>query len=274
MPRSPTTDGPALSPAGPAEGAARASAADDAEPSSAYKMICRIDYPLSYALIDNLGSFAESFHKDTAQPPFTKAHTNIDLASHTITGFLEVDDAKGNVTLGVSSLVAVLERPRGFALATIHDHPVFPTLDALVGRLATKGVSAFNRIGFRVWVIVTRSGLTFAGFRDRLAARLSGLDSAISRHFGPTDDLALIVESHDETGLKLRTAFGPYQADEYRKYFQTDPGVEEGIIFDIDYYQGSTSLPMVRVADFVRRARKTIQAVATSIDRSIGRDMQ
>jgi hypothetical protein len=232
-----------------------------------YKTICRLDYSPAFHLIDNLGKFAEFFHQETSKPPFSKAYTDVNLVGHSITGTVAIGEDRARINLALNSLDALAEHKVGFNIEKINDHPVFPVLEKLIAELERAGVTAFLRIGLRVWIVVERDEFSSENLLNFSTGLLKPVESVTVKNFGPTYDVGFIIESKSHQGSFLRTIFGPYDASEKErtKYFSLNQEIGQGLILDVDFWQQKLEVPKFSMTEYTKSAKISIINVVSGI---------
>jgi hypothetical protein len=163
-----------------------------------------------------------------------------------------------------------LHSRQGSELASLARHQGIALADDVISQLSEGGLSKFDRLGFRNWVLIADSKYTFKRLLDYFVRKNKGLDSAISSClFSPTEDVGLVLESKNADNINLRVHTGPFQKSEAEKYFPFSSPIEEGLIIDIDLYEFKIDVPGFKMQSFVKDCQKTANSIAEQIDKRI-----
>lgn len=198
-----------------------------------YRTICRVDYKVSFAEMDNLGKHTQFFYERTTSAPFADVQCSLDVPMHVTRGHGKVDGRPFKFNFGPKNIDFTIEYPEGLDVDRVGKTPLFDLMAELVPKLAPK--HQFERIGIRSFVIATAPTLKFRPVLDLLLDRLGSLREPFVRGFTPKD-IGCVIELDDRQGRHGRGLFGPYQNKEWAKHFEQEPKVnpDEGLIFDID----------------------------------------
>lgn len=240
----------------------------------AYKTISRLDFPLSFALVDNLGKFAEVLHEESSKPPMVRKSTNLNLPKHIVNCTASVGEDEFEFNLGLGSLDFLVEYKGGKDFAQTSKHPVVALADLLVRRLEEAKVQRIERIGFRNWILVEHEKFTFEALREVLIKRLPLLRAAVAATFPQVEDVAAIVEAATEDSQNVRVITGPYRAAESEKYFSSDPAVTEALIVDIDVWQRKLEMPRLSLMSLISAQQKMSQRVVEQLVQSLREELR
>lgn len=240
--------------------------------SKVYKTIFRLDYPISFKIIDNLGEYAEFLHSDSLQKaPFVDGKTNIDLTSHRISSTGSVDKDMFSFTLSITSLDAIIEHGVGVDVGSLSKHPVFDLANKLLPRLEKENdVMRFERIGLRTWSIIENDNFKFDRIRDYLLSKLTKFNNAIKPNFNSSEDIGIVLESKSDAGIAVRISFGPYQIAEQSKYFSLKhDSIKEGLIFDIDIWETKKEIKGLKFIELTKHYQKKMDSIIEKIKENL-----
>jgi hypothetical protein len=238
----------------------------------AFKTIFRLDYPLSYALVDELGQYTQMVRDHAAKPTFSKSRTNLNLVEHSLvtTGKCKNEDDVFKFTLSLQSLNAVIEHSKGAPLLELHSHPVVKLSDELASQLK---FNKFERIGFRTWIIIQDRNYKFdqlkTYFMDNFGRTLS---TEIKKNFDVAEDIAVVFESQNSSSKdRTRILMGPYRREEEGRYFSIALGeeIDQGLIIDIDVWQEKYEVPEIHMSRLSKHYFDTMASTVKLIHNKI-----
>lgn len=244
-----------------------------------FKTIYRLDYDLSYGLLDFLGQFSQILKTKMYSKPFLESNTGLDLINHAFsaTGKLEGDDVV-RVTLSLTTLNAVIEHGQGRELSSLHSHPGIELIDPILekfgefDKIGEQNIIKYNRIGFRTFIIFSED-LEFDVIKNYISGITNPICTPLLSNFESIDDLALTYETkQNKNDHRCTVTLGPYKMGQAKKYFSIEPNVQEGLLLDIDVYQNNVEAPFGKTSTFSRMSKyyfDTINELARSINENL-----
>lgn len=230
-----------------------------------YKTIFRLDYDLSFRLLDYFGQFTETVHKETSTAPFSETHTELNLSQHSFSTTAKCGNDAFKFNLSLKTLNAVIEHPQGIDVGSLHSHPAIKLADVVLKEFDEATLKKMQRVGFRTWLIYQDEHFKFDKIRDHLLKRNDPISQSIKKHFETPEDFCAIFECARNESDKCRINLGPYKKEEMGKYFSLPVGIKEGFMIDIDIWQNNCELPEFSV---VKNSRHYFQSIT-----EIGKDL-
>ncbi len=230
-----------------------------------YKTIFRIDYPLSYSILDNLGNNLEFIHIKTKESPFTDATSDFNIAQHRILHRAKINNDSFQIHLSINNLVTSIEYNKGYDINLLAKHPVFELTQQVIEKLDIKTFPHYNRIGLRNWVLIEHNSLIFESILNFMSQSNLCFDEVIKNNFANTNDIAIIFESKNEDNIYLRVILGPYQKNERIKYFTFEPSVNEGLILDVDIWEENISIPGFNLLELTKKYQSILFSLCQNI---------
>lgn len=227
-----------------------------------YRAIFRIDYPLSYNIMDKLGAQLDFIQQKVVPMKFDATKFDIDPLKHSISFSGQIDKNRYNIRLSLNVLEGTLDFPEGTEIRRISANPLFGLLDQIIENLAIKE-GTYNRIGFRIFVLEINEKFNFENILKLFKEKLKLFETPITQNFAPVNDAGIVLETLNDDSDNIRVSVGPYQADEKGKYFIFDPQIEEALIFDIDVYQKKIKIPGFKLSEFIKEKEKAVENIVT-----------
>jgi hypothetical protein len=221
-----------------------------------FKSIYRLDFPLSFALIDNLGKYAEILHEKTGAVPFERQNTNVNLVEHRVASQVVVGKDVARFNLSLNSFDFVVEYRDGLSLGNAHKHPTVELATELARNLQAAPTNKIQRLGIRHWILIQDPKFTYTHLRNALVSQLELVKRAVEASFPTVEDVAATFEASAKDGTQARTSLGPYREAERERYFSLPNEIEEALIVDIDVWQAKLEIPAL-----------SLEAVAKSYER-------
>lgn len=221
-----------------------------------YKAIFRLDYPISYGIVDHLGEYLEFISNKTDQKPFSESKGTLDMIAHSIVNSCKIGNDVFTLNLSIKAFDAVIEFQNGIDFQKLAKCPLFSLADEVIEKLEEGNRFKYNRIGFRVFLIAEDSKLTFNGLRDIIWNCNTTFGDALKERYTERVDIALVYEAKSKDDERIRYQCGPYQEKEAAKYFSLKNDVKEGFIVDIDIWQGKVTLPKLKLVNFINDYQK------------------
>jgi hypothetical protein len=226
-----------------------------------YKAIFRLDYPISYRIVDRLGEYLEFITNKTNEKPFTESNGALSMANHSIAHNSKIGDDVFTLNLDVKSCDAVIEFPKGLEISKLNKCPLFSLADEVIEKLEDGTKFKYDRIGFRVFLIIEETKLDFNQLRDYVWNCNKTFGDAIIGRYEQREDIGLVFEASAKDDEKIRYALGPYKEKESQRYFVLKNDVKEGLIFDIDIWQNKISLPKLKLVKSISSYQKTYDSI-------------
>jgi hypothetical protein len=227
-----------------------------------YKSIYRLDFPLFFSLVDNLGMYAQLLGKETADRPFDARGIDLNLAEHKVSARLLVNNDKALVNLTLKSFDFIVEYSGGVPLGEAFKHPIVALGASIIEALQKAPVQAVERLGIRHWILIERDQFAFGRLRDAIVRQVAPIRRAVSASFQTVDDVAVTLEASAGASARSRTSVGPYREAEQRRYFSINVPVSEALMTDIDIWQEKLEIPKISIAStaksFERHARSVV----------------
>jgi len=217
-----------------------------------FKDIFRLDYPISYSLIDRFGEQLEFITQQTSEAPFKNFGGEFDIANHSITAKGQLNEDRTLIKLDVRTFHAVTEHKDGLEIEKVKKYPLFELADKIVERLEIKMVTEYERIGFRSWILVEEDSLKFDNILKYIVNSNNLFNNVVTKHFSDINDISLVIESKTSDDNYIRINLGPYQEAEVKKYFALTNSIKEGLIIDIDIWQVKVKIPGFKLTEFVK----------------------
>lgn len=246
-----------------------------------YKTIFRLDYPLSYGLVDGLGHRLEFLMTNSQnKAPFTEVGGALNLGQqyslvhHGHYG----EHNRFSTTLGPKTFNSNIEHYKGCDLQELHSNALFKLCDKLIADKAILSEeSRFDRIGIRLWIIATDPKFTKPNILKYLCAKNDYASSVLKSESFNSDDIAITFESKHDDGTQVRVSIGPYSKVEIPKYFtlmvNPEVEVEEGLMFDIDISDYKIKVPGFNLSTFSRHKIRTIQSICEKTIESFKKEL-
>jgi hypothetical protein len=205
-----------------------------------FKSIIRIDYPLNYSLLDNLGQELEFIQQKTLEDKkFINSQGNIDLLNHSIRQSGKYKKDSYSLNLSLRTLDMIIIHSEGVEIEFLQSGKPIKLFGEMIKKLSVK---TFERIGFRFWVIIEHDNYKFDLIKEYISNSNKLFSDTIKKQFTEVSDIALVYESHSEQD-NTRISLGPYQEGEEKKYDFQSPNIKEGLIFDIDLWENKIKTP-------------------------------
>ncbi len=239
-----------------------------------FKTIFRLDYPLSFSILDNLGKQLEFIDQNTSIPPYNKTTGNVDLINHSITHSGNINEDIFKIHLSLKSFYGMVEYHQGYKIENLSKHKLFELSDKVIKNLELKRSSNYNRIGIRSWVIIEQERFKFEQILKLIKKSNSLFDSALTEHFPITNDIAMVFEAKSEELGNIRLGLGPYKKTEKERYFSLSPEIEEGLIMDIDIWQPKISIPNFNLIKLLKENQKVYHKLLKKIETNLIRRLE
>lgn len=239
-----------------------------------FKAIFRIDYPLCYEIVDNLGKQLQKIHENTQGEPFGQVRNQINQIEHSIKSSGLLGEDRFALNLSMKSFDFIVEFKAGVSLEDLAKNQIFKLSKIVIDGLSSDSFKVFNRIGFRTWTVWDRGGKDF----DAIRAYMMGLNKELLPQNGETGfqvtDLGLCVEMKNEEDVYSRYLVGPYQKTEEGKYFGIEHDPEEGVIVDVDVWSSKVEIPGFdmnqHVGTYSSYTKSILDLIVNSISSKIG----
>jgi len=233
----------------------------------AFKTIYRLDYPVSFGLVDHLGHYTQLVKEHSEKPAFTDVRSNLNLSNHTVTTAGKCGRDVFRFTLSLQTMNAVIEHEDGTSLSDLSAHPVIKLSDDVLRSLKESSFNKFERIGFRCFVLVQDTKFTFEKLKKHFIENFGEMSSALNRNFDMFEDIGVVFElMNSKNNDHTKISMGPYKKTEMEKYFSIKPDVEEGLIVDIDVWQKKSEIADLNLSKLSRHYFDTIKTTIALIN--------
>lgn len=201
-----------------------------------FRLIFRLDYPISYQLLDSMGKISDSIQTVFDQLGEMQKKVDLEVANRKISASCLQQDEKGlkfvvelqsmHGTFDFKNGVNTLELRKFFGVRIIHE---------VIERLGLESLRYFNRFGIRCLYLVEGSKFTFESINKHVLKQGEILSKSLtSCGFQQEDSMITIIGTKNINGL--RVSYGPYKKNEAQIHFALYPQVEQGLMIDIDLY--------------------------------------
>ena len=233
------------------------------------KYIFRIDYPVSYSLIDKLGDFLDYLHINTNKDPYKNVKNNINISSHIITSEGDIGDNKFVITLSVDSFNGELQLTDSSDFNDLLKCQLFSLVQSIIERMRFMKGSEFKRIGLRIFAIDDNEKFKFDKILKYMLDKHQSFVNSLSHMTSNVNDVALTLESINPLEESYRLVFGPYQDAEKNKYFSFDPNIKEGLMFDFDTWQPKISIPELNLIETIKQRIRLYSQIMPKISQQL-----
>jgi len=201
-----------------------------------YRVIFRLDYPLSYQFLDSLGKVTDFVQTFFDNLPIQEKKVDLDILNRKIDAFCV--DKNNNGLLFVVELQTIhgsFDFKNGAEIPQILKFFGVDLIHEMVNQLKLDSLKYFNRFGIRCLYLSDEPAFTFDSINRYILKQEKILSNAFEHSgFSRDDSLIKIVGKKELNGLGV--AYGPYQVSESPKHFGIQPSVNEGLIIDIDLF--------------------------------------
>jgi len=233
------------------------------------RSIFRLDYQLSYRLLDQLGAQLEEIITRTKEPPFEKVKGNIETAKRAIRAQGEVGEGNFELNLTLNSFDGVVEKKDGYEINQFHKNPVFDLANDIIQNLNLKADDRYERIGFRSFLLITGDDVKFQPALEYFKKLNQPLVDLVSSKFSSVDDVGITLESYSEELGNIRLALGPYGERDKGKFFSADSGEDEGLIVDIDWWETKMRIPSFKLSGTVKNCQEIYDKIVKNVGKTI-----
>lgn len=201
-----------------------------------HRLIFRLDYPISYQLIDNLGKVSDFVYKAFDGLPDVQKEVNLDINKRRIDASASKKDESGiKLTVELQSLHGSIDFKDSVPTTEIRKHFGVKIIHDVIDILGLESLEYFNRFGIRCLFLVENKKFTFETINTYILKQEKILSkSFFACKFSPEDSMIRIVGAKDIYGLGV--SFGPYKKEEAARHFLISPSVSEALILDIDLF--------------------------------------
>jgi len=231
-----------------------------------FKTIIRIDYPLNYGLLDNLGQQLEFVHQRTLDDKdYVNSKGNIDFTKHSITqvGTCKKDDYSLNLSL--KTIDITVNHNEGISLGYLAKGKLFKLYGEMLKKIS---VRLFDRIGMRFWVILEDEKFQFDSIKEYITNSTSLFSEVFTEQFSDVSDVGLVYETLGDN-QNSRVLLGPYKDKEAAKYQFLNPNVNEGLILDIDLWESKIKTPEYNIQSNLISKLDTIKQITSAIEKKL-----
>lgn len=226
-----------------------------------YKSLFRLDYPLSYSLVDRLGNHLEFLMDNSLN---NKAFQNIggELklgGNHTCYHYGSVKEDNFRTVLNPTTFNSSIEHYEGLNLKELHNHKTIKLCGKLLEEKEVLGKeSKYKRIGLRTWIIVENPLFTKDKILNYVCQSNKESSLLLGNTFSKIKDIMVTYELEGEQGTSARVSYGPYYNEEKEKYFtlkrkeDLNINISEALIFDIDIWDNMVKVPEFDLSSFCR----------------------
>jgi hypothetical protein len=200
----------------------------------AYRIIFKVNFKIDFRLLNLLGHLANDMVSISESE---KEHVNRDITigireNQNLTIRCNLQKESFIILLGFQSVEVNIEIKDGIEIENIIDLYSIKLLDILREKIVEKDIKIndFKIVGFRAFCLAKQD----KKFSDVVEEYRKNLLSIIPNIDYELFDAGVIFDfkKADEKFIQIKS--GPYQEDEYKKYFESKPNVKSGLIADID----------------------------------------
>jgi hypothetical protein len=244
-----------------------------------YKSIFRLDYPLSYSIVDGLGHRLQFLLDRSRDKPFLNVKGGISIGNnHSLDHYGQVGNDVFKTYLNPETFNSSIEHYNGIALSDLHNHKVIKLSNELISEKPIQDSNArYKRIGLRTWVIIDDKDLKRESILKYMCKSNKFVTDVIKDEFNAASDIATVIESQNESGAKIRIQLGPYDKSEMRKYFflsqKSEVEVEEGLIIDFDFWEERLDVPGFDLSTYCRHKSKLISSICEKTVQSLKKEI-
>lgn len=239
-----------------------------------FKTIYRIDYPAYYVIMDKMGSYIEMISQNLKNEPFKNFKKKVDIINLDVQTEASIDEDRFKMHMSLNVLDALIEHPQGYDLDILAKHPLIKLSEQIISMLENDGLSDYERMGLRTWVLIQDPLYTFDNLLNFFCNKMTPTTISLKNTFSPIKDIGIISESENSEGVKLHILYGPYKSDEVAKYFSFDSPISEGLIFDIDLYQTKIKMPHFELTKLVKKYQDYIIKIVKTIDTDLKKELR
>lgn len=238
-----------------------------------FKSIFRVDYQLSYKILDRLGQQLEEIVDRTKDKPFSESRGNIDLLNHAISSHGNIYDGKYILNLSINTFDGTIESSEGFEIDRYCKSPLFKLADDIISELDFKSFKRFNRIGFRSFLIIYGDDIKFDKVLNYFNRVNSPLVNIVEKSFSKVNDAGVILESFSEALGNLRLSIGPFGEKDQKQFFSEELACKEGIIIDLDWWNEKIEIPGIKISEIIRKCQDIYIQVTDNVKTSILKEL-
>ena len=231
-----------------------------------YKAIFRIDYPISFKIIDSLGSYLDFLSQKLKSKPFSNFQSNIDFLNHSLEAKSKLEeDGICRFVLSPKAIDVLIEFKKGLDIEKLIKNPVSEVYDETIKRVNLEGFSTFDRIGVRLWIVDDSEENKFNELLNYLLKLNNPVNDIFKKNDFPPYDMGIVIDSKNEQGVNIHMQYGPYQKTEELRYFSLKPEIKEGLIMDIDISQDKISIPQFSFLNLIKRYQGYFSKISSDI---------
>ena len=234
-----------------------------------FSSIFRIDYQLSYKILDHLGQQLEEIIDRTKEKPFSETNGKIDLLNHSISSQGKVNCGRYLLNLSINSFDGTVENKDGYEIDRYCKNPVFNLADHIISNLDFKSFKRFNRIGFRSFLVIYGVDIKY----DKVLRYFKKINTPfvkmIENNFSDVDDAGVVLECFDDSLGNIRLSIGPYGAKDQKQFFGEELVCKEGIMLDIDWWHEKIEIPGIKLSEIAKKCQDIYNKVVSNIESGI-----
>ena len=209
------------------------------------RLVWRLDFEFSWQYLDNMGSMLKTLN-ETIPKFWNELHDGQVVRTYGATR--TSDDLRCEMTIEPQSFNGTIAWPLGTELERALASETFSGLDKILRELLRLAeVSKMNRAGIRFIGVDKRHSKVPAKGQPLDTYVPAKLLDALSKEFGPVNDVAAVIQGQTKDELNYKAQFGPLADDNIRANI---PAIskddlrsydEYEIFFDIDVYENNIS---------------------------------
>jgi hypothetical protein len=228
-----------------------------------YKTIIRIDYPLNYGLLDNLGQQLEFVHQKTLNDKdYTNSQGNVDFTKHSIAQIGNCKKDSYSLNLSLKTIDITINYNNGIELDNLINGKLFKLYGEMLKKIS---VTMFDRIGMRFWIVLENKKFQFENIKNYITKSTSLFSDVFTEQFSGISDVGLVYETFSDH-QNSRVSLGPYKAEEAAKYQFLNPEVKEGLILDIDIWESKLKTPEYNIKSNLISRLEMIKKIMSAVE--------
>ncbi len=175
-----------------------------------YKAIFRLDYPISYKVVDSLGSYLDFITQKLQKKPFKNFNNSIDFVLHALSSQAELEDGSiCRFNISIKAIDVLVEYKSGMEIELLSKNAISEVFDEIVKKVTLDGFSNYDRIGIRLWLADDQNVKKFDQILGDLLTFNQSLNNVLQEKQFPPYDIGLILETKNSEGVNLRLNYGP-----------------------------------------------------------------
>lgn len=234
-----------------------------------YRLIFRLDYPMSYKLLDSLGKITDFVQTAFDQLDAKQKKVDLEILNRKIdAGCLDKNDNGLRFVVELQSIHGSFDFKNGISISEVQSFFGVKFIHEMIGQLGLDSLKYFSKFGIRCLYLAENPKFSFDAINNYILHQEKILSRSFeSCNFRQDDSMVTIVGEKEIYGLRI--AYGPYAAAEALRHFMIAPEVKEALMIDIDL---SSSKIEAQKIDFISKLDlylKEIDNLAVSIQSNL-----